>query len=772
MRGTKKCRRAQQFASDFLIGLAVFLAVLALAFSEHHSALSAPAFHTKQAATAQGSPANVTSGTLFILGDRDDTSAPIRRAQHVSSTIDVVVNGPIARVSVIQEFANMTGAGGRGHFAFPLPRDTSIDTFSVQTGDRFIQGHLVTKTEAERLFEDAKSAGQPVLEPTRAYAGASSIDIHQIDANASVTIRFTYSQVLQNEAGSTSFHFPLHGLSPPHHPKGVQSVRLTGQPGTHTTVRPGANVSLQVRLNAGFPLNTIHSRSHDISVRKNTDGTAVLNLSRARIATDKDFQLDWQVRKSAEAQLSVFKETHDKEGHILALLSAPELKQNTHIEAREVIFAIDTSGSMAGPSLAQLKNSLRTALSKLTSRDLFNIISYNSQAAALFRQAQRLTPESLSEALSFVDELEARGGTEALSALDAALTDNRPEDTQRIRQIIFVTDGEIAGASEFLARIAAKRGRSRLFMVGIGSDISQAIMQRAAEIGRGQFVHVTSRTDVDAQLTGLMEKLQGPVVTDIRIEWPAGVRADTSPNPLPDLYAGETFLLSGELSSIKGDIQLSGNLGGQSWKKSFPLANAVTGVGISKYWTKHKIAALETRRYAGQSQSDVEAAIEVIALKHGVPSRLTRLVGLTLAPGISGNDTAAGKTSSSATPASAWVNDGISRLPVPDVTEDRSRALISTPAQTDRSLITSAIPDLARSGDAESSVKVAGLNGAIGSTLIGSSPQAGEAGILNWTLVIMAIVFATMTALTLGLWRHLRQAVTPQRTDKRVSRTP
>lgn len=775
MTGNNEFQRARQFAGDFLIGIAVFLAVLALACSEHNSAFSAPAYHIKRHvnyAATQVSPANVTSGTLFIADDAAGADTPLRRAQHVSSSVDVVVNGPIARFSITQTFSNKTGSSGRGHFAFPLPIDTTIDVFSVQAGDRFIEGKLVKQAVAARLLADARSAGRPAPEPTPDYAGATSIDIDRIDANADVTIRLEYSQLLQSDAGSTSLHFPLLGLSPPGDNQ-LRSVNMTGQPIARSRANPvdgTANVSLRIRLDAGFPLGTIQSNSHDISVRKNVDGTAILTLSQGRIFTDKNLLLTWQVQKSASPELAILKELAQDGGHVLAMLSAPEIARGSLDQPRDIIFAVDTSGSMAGPSLSQLKRSLQTALSKLAPRDRFNIITFNSRADTLFKKTESLTPESLARGLSFISGLEARGGTEALSALNAALNDNRPEDPQRVRQIVFVTDGEIAGAAEFLSHIAEKRGRSRLFMVGIGSDISEAVMRRAAEIGRGKFLHVNSRSDVDTQLTALAEKLQKPFLTDLHVEWPKGVRADASPNPLPDLYGGETLLLSGELSSIKGDITVTGKLGGQPWTKTYSLANAVSGKGISKFWTRNKIAALEARRYTGQRQTDVDTAVEAVALKHGVVSRRTLLVGMDLSPKFA-KDHALASEDLPVIPASAWTNDGISRTPVPELAVAGASSSASVPGEADRSLVTSAMPNVELGPGKDGGIKVAGLNGSIGSALSGPGRQPGNAGPLNWTLGLMAIVFAIMTALTLGLWRHLHHAVEPRRSGKRISRT-
>ena len=47
-------------------------------------------------------------------------------------------------------------------------------------------------------------------------------------------------------------------------------------------------------------------------------------------------------------------------------------------------------------------------------------------------------------------------------------------------------------------------------------------------------------------------------------------------------------------------------------------------------------------------------------------------------------------------------------------------------------------------------------------------PGTLEARDRTWILTVMALIFAAMTTLTLGLWRHLRRSVAPRRTGRRV----
>lgn len=774
MRDLKACRSARQFAGDFLIGVAVFLAVLALACFDHSPALSAPVFQVKTDSKdrqSHVSPENVTSGTLFVAPvTTPDAEGPTPvQVRHIESTIDITVNGTVAQVTVTQKFANNTGHSGRGIFAFPVPKGASIDTLSVQVGDRLINGRIVRQAEAERMLQAAKSAGRFLSLSAKPDTGVTSISIDRIDAGEDVSVRFEYTQSLQHRAGFTVLGFPLmRSVSSPNisRPRSA-SIASNPAPGRAGNIRhDSANISLHVRLNAGFTLGKVHSPTHAVSLRRTSDDAAVLQLAHARIATDRNFELAWRPQKADATQLAAFKETHGKGNHILVQLTAPDAAHVASTTAREIIFAIDTSGSMAGPSLDQLKTGLSAALKNLTPRDRFNLIHFNSQSERLFDEARPATPESLAAALSFVTGLEARGGTEPLPALDAALADNRKDRDQRIRQIVFVTDGEIAGATEFLSRIAQKRGRSRLIMVGIGPDISPAVMQRAAEIGRGKFVHISARNAVNTQLTALLATLKQPVITDLHVEWPNGVRVDSWPNPLPGLYARETLLISGALSALKGDLKISGKVGGEPWSKTFPLANAVNGKGISKFWARHKLASLQARRYAGQAQADVDSAIEAVALEHGLVSSQTMLIGRDVSLLRPGNQPLASEELPIELPA-AWVDDGISRHTPAGAGHDLTRTGNGDTETAAPPLVTSSFTGLMPSQNGASEITSVVQKSSIRSTANGHESNAAASS-QTWMLSIMAMVFALMTAMTLGLWRHLRRAVAPRRKGRHL----
>jgi len=298
---------------------------------------------------------------------------------------------------------------------------------------------------------------------------------------------------------------------------------------------------------------------------------------------------------------------------------------------REIVFVIDNSGSMGGTSIAQAKASLLYALANLKPADRFNVIRFDHTMDVLYNASVSATPDNVARAKAFVSALQAQGGTEMIPPMRAALADSNRGDASYLRQVVFLTDGAIGNEQQLFDTIAAMRGRSRVFMVGIGSAPNSYLMNRAAELGRGTFTHIGSVEQVEERMRGLFEKLESPAVTNVSVSLPGD--ADMTPAVLPDLYRGEPLVIAARVASLKGTLDVKGTIGDQPWSVSVPLGNAAEGKGLSKLWARRKIADAEVARTMRQIGSDdADKRILTLALEHHLVTRLTSLVAVDETP--------------------------------------------------------------------------------------------------------------------------------------------
>ena len=119
-------------------------------------------------------------------------------------------------------------------------------------------------------------------------------------------------------------------------------------------------------------------------------------------------------------------------------------------------------------------------------------------------------------------------------------------DAGYVRQVVFLTDGAIGNEQQLFETINALRGRSRIFMVGIGSAPNTYLMTRAAELGRGTFTHIGSVEQVEERMRGLFSKLENPAVTNLTAKF-SDSHADMTPAAIPDVYRDEPLVLAAKL---------------------------------------------------------------------------------------------------------------------------------------------------------------------------------------------------------------------------------
>jgi Ca-activated chloride channel family protein len=396
---------------------------------------------------------------------------------------------------------------------------------------------------------------------------------------------------------------------------------------------PTNPVTLSIALQAGFPLGEVKSRHHPVKMESPSPDVRRISLADGPVPADRDFELTWTASAAKGPTVGLFREKVGGDDYLLAFITPPPLQQAAaDRRPREIVFVIDNSGSMGGTSMGQAKDSLLYALGRLKPGDRFNVIRFDDSMDMLFADTVPADAESVGRAKRFVAALEANGGTEMLPPLKAALADPRKGEQGFLRQVIFLTDGAIGNEQQLFDVISAGRGRSRIFMVGIGSAPNSYLMSRAAELGRGTFTHIGSMEDVEERMRALFEKLESPVVTNLTASFSAG-EADMTPRILPDLYQGEPLVLAARLKKLDGTVEVRGTVGDRPWIVTLPLAKADEGMGLSKLWARRKIDDAEVALTLGQATSEeTDKAILRLALDHHLVTRLTSLVAVDEGP--------------------------------------------------------------------------------------------------------------------------------------------
>ena len=575
-------------------------------------------------------------------------------ATRLGIDVDITVSGPTIRARITQIFRNPTRDWVEATYVYPLPEGGAVDTLKMVVGDRIVVGEIKERKQARAIYEDAKQAGRKAALTEQERPNIFTNAVANIGPGETVLVQIEYQEPVRQSASEFSLRIPM-VIGPRYNPAPlVQSVELRPDnggwgvmttdpvpdrdrisppvldPAQHAPVNP---TSITVRLQAGFPLGEVKSHHHAVNVESPDGATRVIKLADGAVPADRDFELTWRPANEIAPSVGLFREHVGSADYLLAFVAPPAIgKAEQKPLPREVIFVIDNSGSMGGTSIVQAKASLIYALGRLQPTDRFNVIRFDHTMDVLFADAVPADREHLARAKSFVSALQANGGTEMVPAMRAALTDRGNGDGKHVRQVVFLTDGAIGNEQQLFETITAMRGRSRVFMVGIGSAPNSFLMTRAAELGRGTFTHIGSVEQVEERMRSLFAKLENPVVTGLTATF-SEAQVDMTPTVMPDLYRGEPLILAARLDKLAGTVEIKGRIGERPWIVTLPLTGAAEGKGLSKLWARRKIADAEiagTMRQA--TPEDADKRILTLALEHQLVTRLTSLVAVDQTP--------------------------------------------------------------------------------------------------------------------------------------------
>ncbi|MEO1596249.1 MAG: marine proteobacterial sortase target protein [Pseudomonadota bacterium] len=585
-------------------------------------------------AWAAGSP---TTGALMMRTESGEQPLP-----HLDATFDITVSGPIARTTLKQRFQNTSADFIEAVYRFPLPDDAAVDHLTVEAGGQRIVGEIREREKARKAYRKARAAGQRAALVSTERANLFTTALANIGPGEVVTVEIEYQQRVTREGERYRLRVPT-AVTPRYEPaprKGEFKVHKVAS--ATTSVAPAADLApgshalfVNVDLDVGLPLADIVSRHHRIDVTRGAGtGQQVTVTGQARL--DADFILEWQPRGSADPQVAAFGHRAGEAGYALVQLVPPLTMDANLAPPRELILVLDTSGSMQGASIIEAVAAVTHAIEALRPVDRFNLIAFDNYTQQLFKAPRMATPENRTEALDWLRQQRADGGTEMRPALMAALRGAASDGY--LRQVIFVTDGAVGNEAALFEDINSWIGASRLFTVGIGAAPNGWFMRKAAECGRGSFVLIGNAGGVTEGMGALFARMAQPVLTDVSFDW-GDASVEAYPAHIADLYAGEPIEVSARFDgvpparfSVSGTQWVGGV--GMPWEHEVTLAGARdhSRHGVAVTWARDKLEALDDARRAGLPDELARAAMLEVALAHHMVSEVTSLVAVEATP--------------------------------------------------------------------------------------------------------------------------------------------
>jgi Ca-activated chloride channel family protein len=555
-------------------------------------------------AAAQGwieeRPVSVTTRPAPIGG-------PVIRVQ---SDVRVTLDGRVAHVEVEERFRNVGSRVAEGTYLYPLPGEAVFSGYSLWMGDQELQGEMQTAEQARAVYEEIVRRQRDPALLTYAGHGLIRAQIFPIQPGETRKVVLKYTQVLDREGDALRLRYAIGPRA---------TTRALGSEGM-----PQDLFSMRVTAPGADAFGTPYSPTHDISTSR-TRGQLVVTVPPT---ASGDLDLLLPLRTGLVGTSILTHASAGEDGYFMLLLAPPEAS-TTGVIPRDLTLVVDVSGSMAGSKLEQAKAALEQALSALGPQDRFRLVAFSSEVREFRPGFTPATAANLTSAQDYVRGLSAGGGTNIEGALDVAL--QRAGTSGRIPLVVFMTDGlPSVGQTQpdqLASQAGSQIGQTRIFTVGVGTDVNTYLLDRLAREGRGSATYVAPNANVEVAVGSLLGRIQHPALSNLRVVSAPVTLLDEQPAQLPDLFYGQELVVFGRYHGTgSGDVVIEGERNGRRERftaRAQFTRNDADNAFVPQLWASRKIGELtRTARLEGATPALVEE-IRQLGLRYGLLTEYT-----------------------------------------------------------------------------------------------------------------------------------------------------
>ncbi len=518
----------------------------------------------------------------------------------VRHVVNVTIEDQAAVTEIDQTFLNLGRFGEvEGTYMFPIPEGAAISAFSMFVDGERLTAELLPADEAREIYTDiVRQRIDPAL-LEYAGRGAYRARIFPIVAGQEKRVQLSYAEVVPERNEVRKYVYPLNTEK--------------------FSARPLGLVMVRVEIESSDPIKSVYSPSHKIEVQRTDDHRVVVIYADEEITPKTDFVLYYSVsRDEVGINLLTYREA-EQEGFYM-LLAAPRVEAQEEEAARKrMALVLDRSGSMSGEKMAQAREALKFVLRNLNPQDEFNIFDYSTLVSSFASEMVKVAPETISDAIGYVDKLEATGGTNIHGSLLAALGQLR--DDGYVNMVLFMTDGlatvGLTQNGEILKDVQDNNPlNARIFAFGVGYDVNTHLLDRLGVENHGTSSYVKPGEDIEAEVSAFYTQVSHPVLSDLTLDFGAAAVQDLYPSALPDLFKGSQIVQLGRYSgSGETMLRLSGTADGEplsfARQVSFPAENPEHDF-LPRLWATRKIGFLLNQiRLNGEDQELVD---EIVSL--------------------------------------------------------------------------------------------------------------------------------------------------------------
>ena len=382
------------------------------------------------------------SGQIIANVNGRQISLPLLKMDY-----DVDVNGHVATVSLTQTFINSGSIPLNATYLFPLNQKAAVYGMEMKVGDEVIKAIIKRKDEARKTFEQAKSEGKVATLLSQHRPNMFTQDVANLMPGKPVTVTLRYLQLIPKIDDAYELVIPMvvgpryeGKLEPklaatlgvdeetsiesiPTAPEDITSEqiqvsgwnidKLPAYPkiigfDAPSTIDPN-RVTLNMTLDAATPISGVYSQTHALKTLGDKNKFNI-TFKNGKDIDNRDLILRYELSKPHEIAAGVLSHKDDRGGFLSFAIEPPKLPSEEVVTPRELVFVLDTSGSMGGAPMEASKTFMRAALKNMRSNDYFRILRFSTNASHFASKSLRATSNNLLRAQNFINGLSAGGG--------------------------------------------------------------------------------------------------------------------------------------------------------------------------------------------------------------------------------------------------------------------------------------------------------------------------------------------------------------------------
>jgi Ca-activated chloride channel family protein len=597
---------------------------------------------------------STTEGSLQAF---DAKGNPAGQCPLKHTDVKTEISGFLARVTVTQQFENSFADKIEAVYTFPLPEAAAVDDMMILVGNRVVKGRIMRREDAQATYDAARAKGQIAALLNQQRPNIFTQMVANILPGQQIEVTISYVETLKYDEGAYEWSFPM-VVASRYNPGPEPNSEPSPSPETATAqvepaasaatahapdanqisppvaaagLRAGHDISIEVNIDAGVPLVSLQSGTHEIEALQPGPGKGMVRLKDRATIPNQDFVLKYLVAGN-QIEDAMLSHRDDKGGFFTLILQPPQRVSAPDVMPKELVFVLDTSGSMEGFPIEKARETMLLALDGLYPQDTFNVITFAGDTKILFPQPVPATPVNLRKAKKFLTETKSEGGTEMMKAIRAAL---EPSDSQdHVRITCFMTDGLVGNDMAIIDEVR-KHPKARVFAMGFSSAPNRFLLDKITEYGRGEVEYVTAG-DTSAVAKRFHERIRNPLLTDVSVDWSGLPVTEVYPKVIPDLFSAKPVAISGRYSTGgKGVIRLKGMMSGHEFVReiSVELPEQQTQHNVlATLWARHKVDDLMGQdmngMQSGKMRDDLKSEIVNLGLTHRIMTQFTSFVAV------------------------------------------------------------------------------------------------------------------------------------------------